>query len=119
MSKRKELGKKGELIARRYLQSLGYKREAENVRTRMGEIDLIAWDGGELVFVEVKTSKSNLFSRPEELYSFRQRQRLRKIAEQYLCSAPKKSYSAVRFDFIGVTFAQSDHKVVHLKNVEL
>ncbi len=49
------LGDWGERAARRYLLCLGYRIVGQNVRSRYGEIDLIAVDGDYLVFVEVKT----------------------------------------------------------------
>ena len=60
------LGKKGEEIAKRYLQSKGYKILFKNFRSRLGEIDIIGQDKDTLVFVEVKTRFSKEFGEPEE-----------------------------------------------------
>ncbi len=61
MAKHLDLGKAGELIARRYLERLGYKIHAANVRLKKDEIDLIAYDPKEkmIVFVEVKTRRTS------------------------------------------------------------
>ena len=53
--KDKSLGRKGEEVAAAYLEGRGLKIRQRNFRTRDGEIDLIADDGGTLVFLEVKT----------------------------------------------------------------
>ena len=55
---RRALGRLGERLAAAHLQRLGFAILARNVRTRHGEIDLIAFDGEALVFVEVKTRRS-------------------------------------------------------------
>ncbi|HLB59918.1 MAG TPA: YraN family protein [Bdellovibrionota bacterium] len=120
MSHRKNLGKSGEDFACRYLETNGYQIEARNVRTKEGEIDIVGWENNQLIFFEVKTKKSSQFVRPEEGYSFRQRGRLRKMAKYYLYErSPGRFYSAVRFDFIGITFRESKPEILHLKNVDI
>jgi putative endonuclease len=59
------LGKWGEQLAVEHLTGLGYQIIAVNHRTPFGEIDIIAQDGNELVFVEVKTRSSNALGNPE------------------------------------------------------
>ena len=51
-------GQAGEDIARRYLEDLGYQILARNYRSGKKEIDLVALDQKELVFIEVKAGKS-------------------------------------------------------------
>ena len=60
------VGKLGEKIAKKFLEGKGYKVLEKNFQTRFGEIDLVAKDGGTLVFVEVKTRYTEKFGRPEE-----------------------------------------------------
>ena len=52
---RRELGKKGEDAATKFLLRRGYKIVERNWRCPAGEADIIAFDGSTLVFVEVKT----------------------------------------------------------------
>lgn len=52
---RRELGHRGERMAEAYLQQKGLRIVERNYRTARGEIDLVAWDGDVLVFVEVRT----------------------------------------------------------------
>ena len=57
---RHALGVLGEELAARHLERLGYDVLARRLRTRFGELDLVAWagDGRVLVFVEVKARRS-------------------------------------------------------------
>ena len=48
-------GKKGEQIAEKFLKRKGYRAVARNLRRKTGELDLLMWDGDELVIVEVRT----------------------------------------------------------------
>ena len=69
------LGRRGEELAAAYLEQSGYRLVAANValpvgRNRLGavinvEIDLVAYDGATLCFVEVKTRTSDWFAAPE------------------------------------------------------
>ena len=61
-------GARGEDLAHRFLQKLGYMVVARNWRAEdgSGELDLVAWDGASLVVVEVKTRASTEFGLPEE-----------------------------------------------------
>ena len=55
MYENREIGNLGENIAAKYLESSGYHILDRNFRARQGELDIIAVDNDELVFVEVKT----------------------------------------------------------------
>jgi putative endonuclease len=65
MGRRQQIGRWGEDAAAAFLVKNGYDIVARNVRTPYGEIDLIARQGGELVFVEVKARTSLAFGLPE------------------------------------------------------
>ena len=60
------IGVIGEELARQHLEAEGYRVVASNYRCRWGEIDLIARDGLEWVFVEVRTRRSGTYGAPEE-----------------------------------------------------
>ena len=55
---RREIGLRGEDIAREHLEALGFSIVSRNFRTRFGEIDLVAKDGDTIVFVEVKAREA-------------------------------------------------------------
>ncbi|MBP2017715.1 putative endonuclease [Symbiobacterium terraclitae] len=78
------VGQEGEDAAAAYLASLGYRIVARNVRFRAGEIDLVAEDGGVLVFVEVKTRRGRGFGSPAEAVTAEKRRRLVRLASLYL-----------------------------------
>ena len=62
----RRIGAIGEELARHHLEAKGYRVVATNYRCRWGEIDLIARDGQEWVFVEVRTRRSGKYGGPEE-----------------------------------------------------
>ena len=62
----KRLGDRGEEAAAKFLANKGYKILARQFRTPLGELDLVARDGGTLVFVEVKTRRSLRFGLPSD-----------------------------------------------------
>lgn len=96
------LGSKGETLARRFLEKSGYRIIERNFRTRLGEIDLIAYDGMTLVFVEVKTRSDHSFGAPQEAVTRQKQQRIIRVAQYYL-SSHKEDDRPVRFDVVAVT----------------
>jgi putative endonuclease len=97
---RHALGKRGEDEAARYLQKLGYEIVGRNIRTRLGELDLIARDRGVLVFVEVKTRSSGEFAAPELSVDGRKRRKLYDLALAYLSNLGEPA--DCRFDVLGI-----------------
>ncbi|MBI4160925.1 MAG: YraN family protein [Acidobacteria bacterium] len=77
------LGRRGEDIAERHLRRSGYRILERGFRTRFGEIDLVAEESGEIVFVEVKTRRGPGFGEPEEAVDGRKRRRLARLAVAY------------------------------------
>ena len=55
------LGKRGEIVARIFLEREGYKILKQNFQSKYGEIDIIALDKNEIVFIEVKTRSSKKY----------------------------------------------------------
>lgn len=76
----------GESLVADYLRRRGCRLEAHSYRCRFGEIDLIAWDGDTLCFVEVKTRTNTQMGLPREYVTARKQGRLRKTALFYLSS---------------------------------
>ena len=83
-SPRQGLGRRGEELARRRLESLDYTIHARNYRTKHGEIDLVAKHGGTLVFVEVRTKRGGSFGSPEESITQSKRAHLIASAQDYV-----------------------------------
>jgi len=104
--KRKELGQKGEETAALYLRRKGYKIIEQNYRySRLGEIDLIAQEGKDLVFVEVKTRLSLSFAEPEEAVNYQKQKRIIKLAQGYLLNQ-KLDQVSCRFDVVSIIIDQ-------------
>jgi putative endonuclease len=81
---RQELGRTGERLALERLSETGYRIIERNFRCQYGEIDLIGEEGGELVFVEVKTRRGNAYGLPEEAVTAIKQRRLVQVALSYL-----------------------------------
>ncbi len=96
-------GRQGEDLAYRHLRKLGYTVVARNYRTRdgRGEVDLVAWDGPQLVFVEVKTRTREDFGAPEDAVDAEKRRHLLRAAEDYLRRSGQDRACA-RFDTVSV-----------------
>src|SRR3954468_21642393 len=88
---RRRRGELGERIAEEHLEHRGYRILARNFRTRFGELDLVAADERTLVFCEVKTrlsSSSRGPAGPLDAIGTRKRDRLRRMARQWLPGTP-------------------------------
>ena len=81
---RQRLGKRGETVARRHLETSGYRILESNYRAKEGEIDLVAEQDGALVFVEVRTRTGAAIGSPEESVTPAKRSHLVAAAQQYL-----------------------------------
>ncbi len=114
-SGRSKLGTQGERIAAAHLESLGLMVEDRNYRTRFGEVDLIARDGEERVFVEVRTKRSTAFGTPEESLTPRKQARLIHAAEEYLAERGLAGASW-RVDLVAITL-QPDGPA-HISHIE-
>ena len=114
MSRRGEArGREAEALARGLLERAGYRIAQTRCRTQGGELDLVAWDGATLVFVEVKARGSNSHGQAEEAVDQRKRQRLAAAAGAYLASlggAPPPC----RFDVVAVEFGSGAPVLRHL-----
>jgi len=95
------LGTQGERIAERFLRKKGYRILERNVRSKLGEIDLVATEGKALVFVEVRSVSGSGFGRPEESLEGRKQACLSRLAKTYL-ARHRLNAQAVRFDLVTV-----------------
>lgn len=121
---RRRLGSLGERFAAAHLERIGFRVVARNARTRHGEIDVVAFDGETLAFVEVKTRRAGTAQRARDAqplsgFAERQRARLRRLAAAWLQqSARERPYArTIRFDAIGVLVGAHD-ELLRLEHVE-
>ena len=97
------LGKSGEDYACRELERHGYEILARRFRTRMGEIDIVAREGGTLVFIEVKARRSTRFGEPCEAVDWRKQQTIARIAAEYVLRYGIGD-AQCRFDVVSIVF---------------
>jgi putative endonuclease len=111
------LGRAGEAAAASFLERRGLVILARNLRSRLGEIDLLARDGPTLVFVEVKARRGGLGDPPQAAVDARKRARLARLALGYL-AARRLGERSCRFDVVGVSVDQTGSVtgVRHLKH---
>lgn len=95
-------GKLAEEQAASYLRRRGYRVIARNLKTPLGEIDLVAVKGEVMAFVEVKARSTGEFGSPLEAVTVKKQRRIRRAAEAY---AAKKGWTekTLRFDIIAVS----------------
>lgn len=109
------LGKNGEDIAVNYLEKQGYKILERNKRfSKLCEIDIIALDRNTLVFVEVKTRKTNICGHPLEAVT---KTKLNHIKQGvYLYLQENKQYKKYRIDAVSILI-KPEFKIEHFKNL--
>lgn len=81
---RQGLGRTGERLAMERLIAQGYQIIERNFRCRYGEIDLIAEEGNDLVFIEVKTRRGTSHGLPEDAVTPTKQRKLIQVATYYL-----------------------------------
>jgi putative endonuclease len=91
---KKELGRRGEEVAFRFLKKKGYRIIEKNYACKMGEMDIIAKEKDTLVFIEVKTRTSSLFGPPQLAVNFSKQRQLSKVALNYLKERIKKELNS-------------------------
>ncbi|MEK6649874.1 MAG: YraN family protein [Bacteroidota bacterium] len=110
-----DLGELGEDIAAAHLSELGYRIISRNYRYGPFEIDIIARDGPELVFVEVKARSSFTYGDPEYFVTESKQEKLRRAARAYI-QFHVRELIPCRFDVIAIAEREGRTEVRHLKN---
>ena len=100
-------GRVGEDLAHRYLRKRGCTIVARRYRPNSGggEIDLVAWHGGRLVFVEVKTRASAEFGAPERAVDAEKQVYLTRAGRDYARRAGVE-WGKVRFDIVSIVLTK-------------
>lgn len=105
-------GRRGEQLAKQYLQAHGYQVLASRYRTQFGEVDLIARDKQTLVFAEVKARTGSRYGTPAEAVT-RQKQKHLTLAAMAYLQEQDWTECPCRFDVIEV-FLQDGH-ICHIQ----
>ena len=117
MAQHNTIGKLGEELARKYLESKGYGILEQNYKTRRGEIDLIAKHKNELIIIEVRTKHHEQFGTPEETIDYKKRLRLLRNANAYI--AKIKHTGLCRIDAVCVVIDENKglRRITHYENI--
>jgi len=102
-----ERGGRAERIAVRELTRLGYHIVERNFRCSAGELDIVARDGDTLVFVEVRSRRSDRFGSALEAVGREKQRQVSRVAAVYL-QLRKPKFDTCRFDVVGITGTQID-----------
>lgn len=102
-----DLGRAGERLVTSWLEAHGLRVLARNWRCPYGEIDVIAEEAGELVFVEVKTRRGTALGAPEEAITPRKRRHLIAAAQSYIAELDADEERPYRIDVVAVQLAPS------------
>jgi putative endonuclease len=112
---RQRLGAEGERAAEAFVRRQRYTIVARNYRCPHGEIDLIALDGGVVVFIEVKTRAHAGSGAPLEAVSLPKQQQIARAA-QYYVNVHRLHDRAARFDVVGVTWESGEPRCELVRN---
>ncbi|MEQ1793670.1 MAG: YraN family protein [Nitrospira sp.] len=113
---RHQLGQESEASAEQFLRNKGYQILERNLRTTIGELDLVADDHGVLVFVEVKARTTGAFGGALLAVDRRKQAKLIRLAGQYLAQR-HVSDRACRFDVVLVQGdAESSFQIEHIEH---
>lgn len=109
---RTEIARRGEDAAAAFLERIGMTIEARNWRSASGELDIVARDGDALVFVEVKTRRSERAGTAEEAVSPAKQRRIVRLARAYLSSDAAEHDGHVRFDVVAIRVIADDRALL-------
>lgn len=110
------IGRVGEEIAEKYLIENGYKIIERNFSCKQGEIDIIAKEKNEVVFIEVKTRTNNKYGAPIDAVTYFKRIHMLKAIKYYLF-LKKLENNFIRIDVIEIYNKNNKYFVNHIKNV--
>ena len=112
---RRDLGRRGEQLAQRWLIRQGYTIEHTNVRFPVGELDIVAREGRALCFIEVRATSSSAWGGALATITDRKRQRLIRAARWYLArlrqgfggqARERALPEEIRFDVVAIEWSE-------------
>lgn len=111
-----EFGKIGEEIATKYLKQNNYKIIERNFRCKQGEIDIIAKEKEEIVFIEVKTRSNIMYGRPSEAVNEAKQKHIRRAAKYYVYLKHLEN-CYIRLDVIELYYKNNKFYINHIKQI--
>lgn len=118
MTTTNDIGNRGEDLAASFLEEAGYRVLERNYRFERNEVDLVCLDpdqGGEIVFVEVKTRRGRGYGPPEASVTEEKKAALVEVSRAYLHERQLEGAPA-RFDVIGILLLDDDPEIEHYQN---
>lgn len=116
MAAHNDLGKRGEDLAAAFLEEKGYQIFERNYRFLKSEIDIVAFQPYEIIFVEVKTRGSVRWDYPEAAVTPAKQNHIKRAAEAYLYERKLLNLPA-RFDIIALAFDNPDSPdILHIED---
>jgi putative endonuclease len=111
-----KFGKYGEDLACKLLTEKKFEIVERNYTFGRGEIDIIAYDRGTLVFVEVKSRKNLEFGEPEYGITSSKIKQVQKVAAAYLYEKNIEE-ADIRFDVVAILAEGINNPVInHIEN---
>jgi putative endonuclease len=107
------VGQRGETLAIDTLRERGYEIIDRNFRTPVGEIDIIAEEGGTLCFVEVKWRRGSALGHPAEAVTREKQRRIARAADWYLTKHRRRG-AACRFDVVAIVAPENERPDVDI-----
>jgi putative endonuclease len=112
----KRLGSHWERVAETYLVGQGLEILERGYRCRLGELDLVALDHGELVIAEVRYRAKSRFGTALESVTPHKRRRILRATRHYLMCHPERGGMALRFDVIAIDRNAAEPQLVWVRN---
>lgn len=116
MYQRHEIGKIGEDLAVKYLEQNGYKILERNFECRQGEIDIIAIEKEEIVFIEVKTRTNQKYGKPIDAVNQTKQKHLIKSVQYYIYNRHLED-EFIRIDVIEIYMYGNKYRINHIKQI--
>ena len=113
---KRDFGNTGENLATEYLEKQGYTILERNFYCKQGEIDIIAKDKNEIVFIEVKSRSNKLFGIPSEAVTKQKIKHLFKTARYFLYKN-KMINEYIRFDVVEILIKSGKFNINHIKQI--
>lgn len=115
MAHHNQFGRKGEELAKAFLEAADYEILEENWTFGKSEIDLIAFKDSRIIFIEVKTRSSNSYGDPEDFVLFPKKRQITRAADEYIHLMSHQG--EVRFDIISILFnGGGQHVLNHIED---
>ncbi len=116
MAQHNDFGRRGELLAKQFLEQQGYEILDENWCFGKAEVDLIAYKNKTIIFIEVKTRSGNGFGQPEDFVDGKKQNLLSEAAEEYIFLMQHQG--EIRFDIIAILFDKKleNYKLRHIED---